>query len=136
MNVSTASGLSKLVPRTIAIKAKAGSEGLIIRGTLRGKVGRQIVIGIPIALSPGNPYLLTPQALPQALQHCDLILDPMHAPLPLRGLLHHTATLGVRDHAIEGDLLFGTIEALFPTGILAEELEGLEHRLMLGVGGA
>jgi hypothetical protein len=110
-------------------------EGLIIRGTLRGKVGRQIVIGIPIALSPGNPYLLTPQALPQALQDRDLILDPMHARLPLRGLLHHTATLGVRDHAIEGDLLFGTIEALCPTGILAEELEGLEHRLMLGVRG-
>jgi hypothetical protein len=59
----------------------------------------------------------------------------MHARLPLRSLLHHTATLGTRDHAIEGNLLLGTIEALFPAGILPEEFEGFEHRLMLSVRG-
>jgi hypothetical protein len=67
-------------------------QGLIIDLSLLAKVGRQIVIGVAMAVGSYRPGLPHPHFLPQRLQHTHFIIEPAHLFRPILLLFYHKFT--------------------------------------------
>src|SRR5258708_10465711 len=68
-----------------SVGLKGQVERLIVSGTLRLKIGGQVLVRITVAVGANNPNLLAAQLLAQRLKDTNLVSDPVY-PRPAAGV--------------------------------------------------
>src|SRR5262249_5705556 len=97
-------------------------ERRIICRPLRGKIGGQIIIGIPESICSHHPYRLTAPALAHGVERTDLVVNPIHTYLAIRVVLQHEFAPMRRNDAFNGDraihrkVLFATVTVSLDDG--------------------
>jgi len=102
------------------------------------EVGRQVLVGISVAVGALDPDLLAAELLAQDLQHADLVGDAVD-PRPASGVaLQHGIAPGDRHHAHKRHLFGGWVAPHSARGVPGDNGQGVEHgsvRLIAGAEG-
>jgi hypothetical protein len=111
-------------------------QRLIIAFAVALEVGRQVLVGIAVAVRPDHPDLLAAQALAQGLQHGDLIGDAVDAILAGGVLLDDRLAPQAPHDAIERNVLLGRKGPDLALGKALDQIERFHHRTVTVVVGA
>jgi hypothetical protein len=111
-------------------------EGGIVFGPLGLEVGRQILVGIAIAIGAFDPDFLATQLLAQRLQRANLTGDPADPGSTLGVALDHGVTPGDRHDTIERHGFLKRIAVQFAIEVAADQCERIKHRPVILVVGA
>jgi hypothetical protein len=105
-------------------------QGVVIRRALLRKICGEVFLRIPLPLRPLDPQLLAAKALPYGVAPVHCLGETMDAGMPLRILAHHRGPPVGWHNPFERHAVLWLIKAPFTPGILLQERQGLDERLM------
>ena len=112
------------------IRLQRLTQLLVVRFAAHRKIGRQIVVGIPIAISATDPDFFAPHALAHGLEHEQLVADAIDSLAAFFVMLDDQLEPAGSHNTADGDDLVEPEGARLAANVTLQQLDGLDDRLV------